>query len=107
MPVKPVISTPKPSPARLVKWYNGSFVMINWGFDSLSGHHPLLPGNKIDSLLGGQDPRRHRAITRIDRSMTITLCAAKRLSTRNHAKCDIDVLLGLLSKGRPRGVIST
>jgi len=35
------------------------------------------------------------------------LFAAKRLSTRNHAKCDIDVLLGLLSKGRPRSVIST
>ena len=27
------------SGARLVKWYNGSFVMISWGFDSLSGHH--------------------------------------------------------------------
>ena len=25
--------------AGLVKWYNGSFVMISWGFDSLIQHH--------------------------------------------------------------------
>jgi len=86
---------------KVVSWYTVK------ASNTLSGHHPLLPGNKIDSFLVGQDPRRRRAITRIDRSMTITLCAAKRLSTRNHAKCDIDVLLGLLSKGRPRSVIST
>ena len=30
-----------PANARLVKWYNRSFVMISWGFDSLSGHHYL------------------------------------------------------------------
>jgi hypothetical protein len=35
-PVKAAISA---ACARLVKWYNGSFVMISWGFDSLSGHH--------------------------------------------------------------------
>ena len=34
-----VIAVITPANARLVKWYNGSFVMISWGFDSLSGHH--------------------------------------------------------------------
>ena len=37
-----VIAFITPANARLVKWYNGSFVMISWGFDSLSGHHLFM-----------------------------------------------------------------
>ena len=44
-----------PPKAGLVKWYNGSFVMINWEFDPLIQHHTHINiARKKESMDGGK-----------------------------------------------------